>query len=98
MATQSPSIDRPQPDPSQPDPSPLTVLVQDDGGGRPTPLPVSPALGEAIGRAAIVNEGQDPMALSFSSLFIGLLAGDDAVGEWLRDEEHWSRAGRDALL
>jgi hypothetical protein len=60
-----------------------TVQVVDDGSDTPVTIVVSDALAGALARAAIVNKGQDDFALSFSSLFIGLLAGTDPIGEWL---------------
>ena len=60
-----------------------TVQVVDDGSDTPVTIVVSETLAVALARAAFVNKGQDEFALSFSSLFIGLLAGTDPIGEWL---------------
>lgn len=61
---------------------PLQFL--DDGAQTPVTVVVTNALASALAKAATVNAGQDSFDLSFSSLLIGLVANDDAMGWWLR--------------
>src|SRR5262245_17234231 len=67
----------------------VVVAFLDDGAKEPVELTVSEALAEAIGRAvraSDVGAPSDAYRVSFTTLFIGLAAGRDAVGDWLRDQ------------
>lgn len=46
----------------------------------------------AVSRAAYVNVNKESFAISFNSLFLGLLATPDATGEWLRTQFERSSA------
>ncbi|XXX78914.1 P-loop NTPase fold protein [Sorangium sp. So ce134] len=63
--------------------STTTVQFLDDGEAEPRSIEVGDALAAAMGRAAAVSKGEDPFLVSFTSLFIGLAAAGDEVGEWL---------------
>lgn len=62
----------------------VPVLVLDEGATTPIELVVTQVLAGALARAAVISKGQDDFDLSFSSLLIGLVAGDDHLGSWLR--------------
>jgi len=73
--------------PERQESGPRTVLFLDEGDRTPRPMAVGEALAEALARAALANEERrDPFAVSFTTLFVGLLAGEDPVGEWLRSQ------------
>ena len=72
-----------------------TVHFQDEGASSPVEMAVAEPLAAALARAARVSQGNDKFDLSFSSLFIGVLASEDSLGEWLR--EYFSDAHVDAV-
>jgi hypothetical protein len=78
-----------QADPS----SSIRQRVADEGSDREVELEVTRTLGEALRTAAIVNRDKDQFDVSFTSLFIGMLATDDPTAEWalarLRTEGGW---------
>lgn len=55
-------------------------------------------LKDALRRARVVNRGRDPTDVSFTSLFVGVAAGRDDVGRWLRDRFAESPGALAALL
>ena len=82
------------PDPVPPDST--TIEFIDEGVASPRTMVVSEALARAVARAASVGTGSFPV--SFSSLFVGLLADDDPTGEWLRNAVQRYRADTQPLL
>jgi hypothetical protein len=74
------------------------VLLADEGNSVPVELFATRALRLAIERAARVNRGKDPILVSFTSLFIGIIAGNDAVADWTRQRFDRAPRGLDALL
>jgi KAP-like P-loop domain-containing protein len=75
-----------------------SIAFVDEGSTEPRIMQATEALANALARAAEVNVKRDPFEISFSSLFIGLLATRDATGEWLRAQFVSSKADLDALL
>jgi hypothetical protein len=61
-----------------------TVHFLDEGATSPVQMAVAEPLAGALARAAEVNAGKDEFDLSFSSLFIGVLASEDTLGTLLR--------------
>ncbi len=74
------------------------MLLLDEGETSPRPLEGTDALLGAVAIAAAINEGEDRFLVSFTSLFIGMLAGTDPVGEWLRAQLGADQVGLEALL
>jgi hypothetical protein len=74
------------------------VLLADEGNSVPVELFATRALRLPIERAARVNRGKDPILVSFTSLFIGIIAGNDAVADWTRQRFDRAPRGLDALL
>src|SRR5262249_37090576 len=67
-----------------------TIAFLDEGSSSPRQMEVSDALATVVARAAYVNLNKEAFAISFNSLFIGLLATPDATGKWLRAQfEHF---------
>ncbi len=54
----------------------------DEGSDREVELAVTKALSEAVTAAARLNLGKDRIDVSFTSLFIGMLATDDPTAAW----------------
>jgi hypothetical protein len=75
-----------------------TVYLQDEGATTPVAMEVAEPLASALARAARVSEGNDKFDLSFSSLFIGVLASEDTVGTLLRSYFDHARVDDAALL
>src|SRR6185369_2599912 len=75
-----------------------TILFLDDGATTPTPVEVSEALEQAIACAVSVSSPDERFPVSFTSLFLGLLAAQDATGTWLEGVFAKSGANLRALL
>jgi hypothetical protein len=61
-------------------------------------MEVTEALAMALACAARVNVNKEEFAVSFTSLFIGLVATPDPTGHWLRAQFEQSKADLDGLL
>ena len=78
------------PPPADVTPVSVTVTYDRDGNRTLSPpqrieLAVTPALAAAFARAAAANTG-DATPLSFTSLLIGMISGNDDLSRWLRPE------------
>jgi hypothetical protein len=70
-------------------PGGVVVAFRDDGVKEPVEVRMSEELAYAVHRAALAGElgaPDDPYRVSFTTLFIGLAAGSDRVGAWLRGQ------------
>jgi len=75
-----------------------TIAFVDEGVPSRRTMEVSEALALAVARAASVNEKREPFSISFTSLFIGLLATPDPTGDWLHTQFERSNADLAGLL
>ena len=61
------------------------VYLLDDDSSVPRHMTVTRELGSVLARASAINEKRSSFDLSFSSLLLGVLYGDDPLGHWLAD-------------
>ena len=62
-----------------------TVSFEDEGSTTPQQMIVSRGLASVLARASAINEKRSSYDLSFSSLLLAILHGDDPLGHWLED-------------
>ena len=75
-----------------------TIAFLDEGASSPRYMEVGEALSAAVSIAAFVNTKKEKFAISFTSLFIGLVAVPDTTGAWLRKQFERSQADLYNLL
>ena len=63
----------------------VTVSLLDEGSTDAERLTMTRALGDVLARASAINEKRSSFDLSFSSLLLALVYGDDPLGRWLAD-------------
>lgn len=76
----------------------ITIAFVDEGSRSPLSIEVSETLAMALSYAAYVNLNKESFAISFNSLFIGLLATPDSTGDWLRMQFERTNADLEGLL